>query len=326
MIGWLSSRLSQNRLGDLLLLEGRITGEQLGEALRRQRETGETLGQILVALDAVTLGRLRATLAQQFAVRFFAGFLTVFLSCAGCGIKNARAGSQEVAGPPARSELLIQASAVIRPAVRAMPPLSPMTRYPDLFGSTEMRSNDLKAFTKWTGMLERFNREIQTPHGQAFMQGLQDRLAAFRDLPLPVMANEVNGFVNETPYVADINNWGKSDYWSTPEEFFEHGGDCEDFAIAKYAALRSLGVPEDRLRIAIVHDREKDIPHAVLILYTDDGALLLDNQIKSVRRASSVRHYKPIFSINSLSWWLHNVPEQDTTVVAAATRSRAFSD
>ena len=54
-------------------------------------------------------------------------------------------------------------------------------------------------------------------------------------------------------------------------DFFTRGGDCEDFAIAKYTALRALGVPEERLRVAIVHDDEKNLPHAILVVYTDNA-------------------------------------------------------
>ncbi len=81
---------------------------------------------------------------------------------------------------------------------------------------------------------------------------------------------------------------GESDYWADPVEFLTHGGDCEDFAIAKYASLRMLGVPEDHLRIAIVRDLQKQVMHAILIVYTDNGdALILDNQNRRVLSSAS---------------------------------------
>jgi predicted transglutaminase-like cysteine proteinase len=57
-----------------------------------------------------------------------------------------------------------------------------------------------------------------------------------------------------------------------------------------------------------------------LIVYTDNGAMLLDNQIKRAVKADSVRHYKPIFSINQNAWWLHTAPKGNVTVVASASR------
>jgi predicted transglutaminase-like cysteine proteinase len=130
------------------------------------------------------------------------------------------------------------------------------------------------------------------------------------------MAEGVNRLVNQKKYIIDKRNWGKSDYWATPVEFLQRGGDCEDFAIAKYTALRSLGFPEERLRVAIVQDTVKDIPHAVLVVYTDEGAFILDNQIKSLVDAEVKGRYKPIFSINRQAWWLHKSPSK--TIVASA--------
>ena len=41
-------------LGDMLLREGLVTNEALEEALRRQRETQQPLGRILVDMNAIT--------------------------------------------------------------------------------------------------------------------------------------------------------------------------------------------------------------------------------------------------------------------------------
>jgi len=64
----------------------------------------------------------------------------------------------------------------------------------------------------------------------------------------------VNRFFNALPFVSDAQHWGTADYWATPLEFLQsHGGDCEDFAIAKYLTLRELGVPIELLRITYVN-------------------------------------------------------------------------
>lgn len=129
----------------------------------------------------------------------------------------------------------------------------------------------------------------------------------------------VNDFFNRRiRFDDDSAVWKQADYWATPLETLAAGaGDCEDFAIAKYVALRALGVSEERLRIAIVHDKVKNIPHAVLVVYTSEGALILDNQNKEVLSAESLRtRYRPIFSINREFWWLHTTPE--STLVASA--------
>jgi predicted transglutaminase-like cysteine proteinase len=126
--------------------------------------------------------------------------------------------------------------------------------------------------------------------------------------------------MNKKRYVTDSANYGKSDYWATPIEFFQKGGDCEDFAIAKYTALRALGVPDNRMRIAIVQDQQKNVAHAILIVYTDQGAMILDNQLHAAVKAEKVSHYKPIFSINQNAWWLHTAPKSNVTRVASAAQ------
>jgi predicted transglutaminase-like cysteine proteinase len=118
----------------------------------------------------------------------------------------------------------------------------------------------------------------------------------------------VNDFMNRTPFVADAQHWGKEDYWATPVEFLStHGGDCEDFSIAKYFALRSLGVPDEKLRITYV----KEIvvyneAHMVLAYFPapDAEPLVLDNINKTIRPASTRTDLVPVYSFNGSGLWL----------------------
>ena len=58
----------------------------------------------------------------------------------------------------------------------------------------------------------------------------------------------VNDFFNQFTHKDDSELWGQKDYWATPEEFIGlNSGDCEDDVVAKYFALRSLGVPDKNL-------------------------------------------------------------------------------
>ena len=118
----------------------------------------------------------------------------------------------------------------------------------------------------------------------------------------------VNDFMNRTPFVADVQHWGKEDYWATPVEFLStNGGDCEDFSIAKYFALRSLGVPDEKLRITYV----KEIvvyneAHMVLAYFPapDAEPLVLDNINKTIRPASTRTDLVPVYSFNGSGLWL----------------------
>ena len=301
----LKSRLQKNRLGELLVLDGVLSPVQLEQALRDSKTQHKPLGHVLIQSHSVSSGVIRRTLMEQFTLRIMMAGVAVFISIASMGFaKQARAG--QIKDAPAKISL-VQAS------------FASVASHPKIFNSTEKKSRSLKAFTKWTEMFDRFDASLNQPSAQGHISKLRGDLQALKGLPLNKMASQVNDMMNTKRYITDAANYGQSDYWATPVEFLSKGGDCEDFAIAKYTALRVLGVPENRLRIAIVQDLQKNIPHAVLIVYTDNGPMLLDNQIKSTVSVNRVQHYKPIFSINQQAWWLHTAPQNNVTVVASAT-------
>jgi predicted transglutaminase-like cysteine proteinase len=115
----------------------------------------------------------------------------------------------------------------------------------------------------------------------------------------------INDFANAVPYVSDRRHYGVDDYWATPTRFFAAGGDCEDFALAKFVSLHRLGFHEDRLRIALVLDRERQAHHAVLAVYLADEIYVLDNQIQGVISHGRISHYRPICSFDSYRLWIH---------------------
>lgn len=78
----------------------------------------------------------------------------------------------------------------------------------------------------------------------------------------------VNTFFNHLPFVTDFAHWGVEDYWASPAEALaSNGADCEDFSIAKYLALKELGVPIGRLRITYVKALRLNQAHMVLAYY-----------------------------------------------------------
>lgn len=309
ILGNFKKRLSRNKLGELLVLRGLLTPQQLKEALAYQKIAPLSLGHVLVKNHMISRQDLYRTLGQQMALRCLVTATTLLIGLSSIGAKPVRAaGIKDIPDEVKITSLAEQAA------------YAPVRGYPRLFGSTERQSYDLSAFTKWTGMFSRFETAMQQAHGRSALKSWYNSVYQLRGLPLEQMAYKVNDLINQTRYITDNNNWGQSDYWATPVEFLTRGGDCEDFAIAKYVSLRALGVPEERLRVAIVQDLQKNIPHAVLIVYTDQGPMLLDNQMKQMRPTSTVERYKPIFSINRQAWWLHTKPAPSTTVLASVAR------
>jgi len=103
-------------------------------------------------------------------------------------------------------------------------------------------------------------------------------------------------------------NWGRTDFWETPIEFLRHGGDCEDYAVAKYMALLALGVPVDDMRVTVVDDQELGVTHAVLLVADDDRYDLLDNLTDEVVPVAGLPIYRPIYAINEHGWWNYGPP------------------
>jgi predicted transglutaminase-like cysteine proteinase len=194
-----------------------------------------------------------------------------------------------------------------------------------LFGDKEVRSPDIARFHKWTDMLARFHEEASREERSScaedsltacpytswfhFLNGLKERDRMSQ-------VTEVNRYVNRATYQSDDETWGIRDRWATPGEFLGRKGDCEDFAIAKYLSLRALGFGDDEVRMVGVRDMRRAQDHAVVAVRVAGTTYLLDNQIREVQEASSVKRYRPIFSITE-SYWVRYGRSSENTEFAA---------
>ena len=279
-----------NKLGDLLLNSSLITRDQLRAALKAQKESGERLGRVLLSQGSISATQLYRKLAEQWVIK---------VSTAGMALMM-----QVLTPSAARADdggAVRLASAFTPGIAHAVQPES----YPQLFGASEVRSANITAFTKWTAVMSRFDQQMKSDSGSPVVEKWKSHLQDLKGKTVRQQIEGVNNYINSVSYIEDGENYRKSDYWATPIEFLSHGGDCEDFAIAKYASLRALGFSSDQMRIAIVQDKIKNVPHAILIIYAEGNAYVLDNQDKRVENADNVNRYKPIFSINSNNWWLY---------------------
>ncbi len=118
---------------------------------------------------------------------------------------------------------------------------------------------------------------------------------------------KVNAFFNRLQFVDDIIHWKKNDYWATPVEFLAtDGGDCEDFALAKYFTLKALGVEESKLNLTYVKAIRYNQAHMVLTYYAkpDQIPLVLDNLIPEILPANQRKDLLPVYSFNGSGLWL----------------------
>lgn len=117
----------------------------------------------------------------------------------------------------------------------------------------------------------------------------------------------VNDFFNRLEFVDDPIHWGKADYWATPREMLiSNGGDCEDFATAKYFTLLRLDIPDEKMRLTYVKSLKLNRSHMVLSYYPDPAAdpLVLDNLIAAILVASQRPDLLPVYSFNGRGLWL----------------------
>lgn len=119
----------------------------------------------------------------------------------------------------------------------------------------------------------------------------------------------ITAFFNQWPYTQDKDLWGVEDYWALPREFVLWSGDCEEYAVTKYYALRYLGVPAKAMRVAGVWNARRGEGHAVLIVYVEDTPYVLDNFTDKVLPRSAVPYYEPVFYVNEDTLWVHD-PEE----------------
>jgi len=108
---------------------------------------------------------------------------------------------------------------------------------------------------------------------------------------------EVNRAINlAIRPVSDLAQYGEEDVWSSPLATFDRGaGDCEDYAIAKYVALRQAGFAARDLRIVILHDVLRHDGHAVAAARLDGHWLVLDNQRMAMIEDVDTRFVRPLF-------------------------------
>lgn len=175
-----------------------------------------------------------------------------------------------------------------------------------LFGTVDA-GKPLSSLPDW---LEVIRRNEQSPIFQA--EKYLNRQSTWADLRQKAQGLSkldqlrlVNSFWNKWPYREDMVNWGRQDYWEIPAEFLAKSGDCEDYAIVKYYTLKELGFDPRSMRLVVLRDTVRNLAHAVLAVYMDGDAYILDNLSNSVRSHRFMTNYLPQYSVNEFGRWMH---------------------
>jgi len=154
--------------------------------------------------------------------------------------------------------------------------------------------------------------ELKANYGErAYNRGVMLRklLGNLREADTRIKLKEINSFFNEFTYRSDEALWGEHDYWATPVEFIgRHGGDCEDYVISKYFALRNLGIRDEQLFLTYAKAKKQNIAHMVLNYFEtpESVPLVLDNYNPEILPVSERNDLIPLYSFNASSLFLSN--------------------
>lgn len=193
-------------------------------------------------------------------------------------------------------------------AAAAMPRFAYAAPAAGLFGHAEIRLAHSASVAAWRAMLARHADQEANDYGSCparlrmlaascgarrwneliaarFPAGGRDLLAA------------VNERINREPSMPDAALWREQDHWATPREFLALGGDCEDFAIAKFLLLRRTGWPEASLRLAVVRRGRGGDFHAVVAARDGGHVYVLDNLCAEPRLDIDCPDYRPLYAV-----------------------------
>lgn len=155
---------------------------------------------------------------------------------------------------------------------------------------------------KWFTLKERLDGDMVQ---LALCDGDRDNCASPAALKLLAIVDQARShdgraLLGETNRAINLairaENDGAEDIWSSPLETFQRGaGDCEDYAIAKLAALRLAGVAAEDLRLVVVRDTRNGEGHAVASAKLDGHWLMLDNRRMAMVEDDDARNYQPLY-------------------------------
>lgn len=148
----------------------------------------------------------------------------------------------------------------------------------------------------------------------AFLYWLSPSMAAS-----PEDILRVNAFWNNNvSYGDDVALKGK-DHWQGPGETWKRKtGDCDDYAIAKYYTLLSMGVPEKDVElVSVVYDTGYNDPmlHVVVLVTDSRGVWVLDSAVPEIMKLEQRHDIITKFATYGKSGvkWHQAVPKQANT-------------
>jgi predicted transglutaminase-like cysteine proteinase len=164
-----------------------------------------------------------------------------------------------------------------------------------------------EVLNKWNGLVADIRAESEIlancrsarhcpPAARKFLNVIADGRAHEGRARIGVINRAINLAIQP---MTDLAQWGVTDRWSAPLATLTTGrGDCEDYAIAKYVALREAGVAETDVRLVIVRDLANGEDHAIVAARADEKWIMLDNRRLTLLEDSAMPHVLPLFAFD----------------------------
>ena len=87
--------------------------------------------------------------------------------------------------------------------------------------------------------------------------------------------------------------------WTSPLDTLAGGaGDCKQYAVVKYAAMREAGYAPDDVRLVILGIRSIRETHAVVVVREAGRWVILDNRTLELVDSRDLRDYLPLFALD----------------------------
>lgn len=228
----------------------------------------------------------------------------------GAGLFAGTSGS-EADAVPTISPVLYHVASLSPATTASLPaftPLNPIEQTAEPFGTGTSKLTSGGMVEKWRNVtnslrleqrvleLCRRNVEICEPAARRFLAVIELGRNAQGRARIGLINRAVNLSIRP---VSDMVQYGVEDVWATPLMTFSSGtGDCEDYAIAKYVALREAGIAESDLRLVVVRDNAVHEYHAVTAVRDNGRWLILDNRTLAIRDDSAIAEFNPLFAMS----------------------------
>jgi predicted transglutaminase-like cysteine proteinase len=288
----------------------------IGAATRRLRLSCASLDGATAIVTGVGNGYSSDTMNAAIAV-FLLGFLVASNSEAGelamakgpttaviGAMTHDRAQDQVTARAPDGTQIPRKVAA-LDPAESSIVPL--MSAEPFGLNVEPVATGDV--LRKWSGVEADIGAESKVlascrensaecpPEAQKFLAIVEEGESRSGRARIGVINRAVNLAIRP---MSDLAQWGEEDRWTAPLATLTTGrGDCEDYAIAKYAALREAGVAAADVKLVVVRDFAAGEDHAVVAARLDGGWIMLDNRRMAIVDDEKMRGVVPLLVLDS---------------------------